>query len=173
MAKSSFLLLVTSAALLLGGCAKEENKTVAGNGSPPVATKPAIPTSLPRTVTMKIGNGTFQLEVAANDHDQQQGLMYRESMPLDHGMIFVFAEEKERVFWMKNTLIPLDIVYVNAAERVVSIKHGVPLQEEPTIPSDEPMKWAIELNDGVAAATGLRVGNKLDIPADARDAEKN
>ncbi len=99
--------------------------------------------------------------------------MYRESMPLDHGMIFVFGTEQKRVFWMKNTLIPLDIVYADAAGRVVSIKHGVPMREEPTIPSDEPMKWAIELNAGVAAAVGLQVGSKLDIPPEARSPDEN
>lgn len=122
---------------------------------------------------MKIGGGTFQLEVAANDHDREQGLMYRHSMPIDHGMIFIFGQDRQREFWMSNTLIPLDIVYVNSAGRVVSIKHGVPLQEEPTIPSDAPMKWAIELNEGVAAASGLRVGDKVEIPAAARDPEEN
>jgi len=173
MAKSSFLLSFALAALLSGGCAKEENKP-AGDTAAPVATRAATaPNTLPRTVSMQIGADTFHLEIAANDHDRQQGLMYRESMALDHGMIFVFGNDREREFYMKNTLIPLDIVYINAAGRVVSIKHGVPLQEEPTIPSDAPMKWAIELNDGVAAATGLKVGNKLEIPAGARNPEDN
>jgi uncharacterized membrane protein (UPF0127 family) len=173
MAKSLFLLSLAWATFLLGGCAKEESQPAADKGSSPVATRPAIPTSLPRTITMKIGSDTFNLEVAANEHDRAQGLMYRQSMPLDHGMIFVFSNEQERVFWMRNTLIPLDIIYVNAGGRVVSIKQGVPLQEEPTIPSEAPMKWAIELNEGVAGATGLTVGNKLNIPAGARQADEN
>lgn len=64
---------------------------------------------------------------------------------------------------MRNTLIPLDIVYVNSAGTVVSIKHGEPLREHPTIASEGPMKWAIKLNNGVAAATGLKVGDQLTV----------
>ncbi len=172
MTKTFLSFLLAWAVFLVGGCAKEENKPAPA--APPVDTRPATTSesTLP-TVSMKIGNETFELEIAANDSERQHGLMYRRSMPLDHGMIFVFGDERDRAFWMQNTLIPLDIVYVNAAGRVVSIKHGVPLQEEPTIPSDGPIKWAIELNDGVAAAIGLKVGSKLEIPAEARDPRDN
>jgi uncharacterized membrane protein (UPF0127 family) len=174
MAKLTFWLSSALAGVCLVGCAKEDNQAAGGTAAPPGATKPAtVAGAVARTVTMKMGNDTFHLEVAANDRDRARGLMYRESMPIDHGMIFVFGPDQEREFWMRNTLIPLDIIYVNGAGRIVSIKHGVPLQEDPTVPSDEPMKWAIELNEGVAGATGLRVGSKLAIPAEARDPQEN
>ena len=69
---------------------------------------------------------------------------------------------------MKNTLIPLDIVYLDASGRVVSIKHGTPRQESPTVPSEGAMKYAIELNDGAAAAAGLKVGDTVVVPPQAR-----
>lgn len=83
--------------LVAGGCAREDNKTAGSGGSASVApqttvSQPATSVAeLPRVVSMKIGTGTFRLEVAANDHDREQGLMYRESMPLNHGMIFVLG----------------------------------------------------------------------------------
>src|SRR3954471_21933201 len=67
------------------------------------------------TVQVSLGGKPFTLEVADTDANRQYGLMRRDSMPADHGMIFVFGDERERGFWMKNTRIPLDIVYVNAA----------------------------------------------------------
>src|SRR5689334_1764943 len=62
-----------------------------------------------RTVKMTLGSGTFVIEVADTDAEQEIGLMYRDSMPADHGMIFWFRDEEVRSFWMKNTHIPLDI----------------------------------------------------------------
>lgn len=121
------------------------------------------------TVEMRIGHRTFQLEVAATESAREYGLMNRPSMAPDHGMIFVFAGEEPREFWMKNTLIPLDIVYLDASGKVVSIKHGTPKQEQPTVPSDAPMKYAVELNAGAAAAAGLKVGDQLTVPPEARE----
>ena len=121
------------------------------------------------TVAMRIGSREFQLEVAATDKAREYGLMNRKSLAADHGMIFVFDIDAPREFYMKNTLIPLDIVYVNSGGSVVSIKHGKPLEESPTIPSDGPMKYAIELSGGTAADVGLRVGDKLAIPPEARE----
>jgi uncharacterized membrane protein (UPF0127 family) len=69
---------------------------------------------------------------------------------------------------MKNTYIPLDVVFVNVQRQVVAIKPGRPLDERRTINSDAPASYAIELNRGAAAAAGLKVGDRIDIPAEAR-----
>ena len=89
--------------------------------------------------------------------------MFRDSMPADHGMIFVFDDVEVRGFWMKNTRIPLDIIYVGPDKVVVSIKQMEPFDLRNTS-SDKPAQYAIELNKGQAAAAGLRVGDKLTIP---------
>lgn len=121
---------------------------------------------LPMT-TLRIGQKTFTLEIAATDASRQKGLMKRDSMPADHGMIFVFDEEEERRFWMHNTRIPLDILYLASDGRIVSIKTMEPYDERGT-PSDGPAQYAIELNAGVAATTGVKVGDRLEIPLEAK-----
>jgi uncharacterized membrane protein (UPF0127 family) len=112
---------------------------------------------------MRLGNKPFTLEVADTPATVQYGLMRRDSMPADHGMIFVFADEAERGFWMKNTRIPLDIVYVAADGKIVSIKQMKPYDER-TTPSDGPAQYAIELNKGAAESVGLKPGMALQLP---------
>ena len=116
---------------------------------------------------MAIGSGNFDLEIAYRPEDQELGLMNRKSMPDDHGMIFVFSAERNLTFWMKNTLIPLDIVYLDQAGRVVSVKHMKPL-DETGVPSDGPAMYAIELNAGTAARVGVKAGDTLKVPDDLR-----
>ena len=120
------------------------------------------------TVTMKVGNKTYTLEVADNDDSPQRGLMRRDSMPADHGMIFVFKEPQKMAFWMKNTRIPLDIVYVDANARVDSVKQMQPYVET-GVWSEGPIQWAIELNQGQAS---VKAGEALEIPAGAKTAKE-
>ena len=94
--------------------------------------------------------------------------MERDSMPSDHGMIFVFPQEQDRYFWMKNTRFPLDILFVDAAGKIVSIHH-MRAYDLSTTPSDFPAKYAIELNSGAAANAAVQAGDKLDIPQAARE----
>jgi uncharacterized membrane protein (UPF0127 family) len=130
--------------LLLGGC---DNKPQ-GN--------------LP-TVQMQLGNKSFALEVADTMATRTYGLMRRDSMPSDHGMIFVFPDEEERGFWMKNTRIPLDIVFVNSSGQVVSVKQMKPYDLNST-PSDGPAMYAIELNQGAAQSAQITAGMTVKLP---------
>lgn len=117
-------------------------------------------------VGMKIGNAHFTLEVANTDASMERGLMKRDAMGDDHGMIFVFPDEQEREFWMKNTRFPLDIIFLSAAGKVVSIKHMAAYDESRTS-SDLPAQYAIELNLGRAAAAAVAVGDQIDLPKSA------
>src|SRR5258706_3764079 len=123
----------------------------------------AKPSSNLSTTQMAIGRNRYTLEIAAREHERNKGLMQRDSMPKDHGMIFVFADEAERGFWMHNTRIPLDILYLNAAGRIVSIHRMEPYVEE-TTKSKAPAKYAIELNAGEAEAAGAKKNQLIEIP---------
>jgi uncharacterized membrane protein (UPF0127 family) len=89
--------------------------------------------------------------------------MRRDTMPADHGMLFVFNREAPLSCWMKNTRIPLDIIYLDAAGRVVSVKQMKAFDLNST-PSDSPAQYAIELNKGAAESAGVKAGMTLKLP---------
>jgi hypothetical protein len=124
-----------------------------------------------RTVTMPIGSKTYTLEVADTDETRHHGLMERDSMPADHGMIFVFPDVDERGFYMKHTRFPLEILYIDETGRIVSWATMKPY-DLTNVPSNAPAKYAIELNVGSVQASGVKVGDKLSIPESARDAKE-
>jgi uncharacterized membrane protein (UPF0127 family) len=124
----------------------------------------ATPASGLPTVEMKIGARNYQLEVAADDYSRMHGLMERDSMPEEHGMIFVFTQDTNEGFWMHNTRIPLDIVFIDSSGKVVSVNHMKPFDESITSAGGS-YRYAIELNDGAAAANGVKAGDSVVIPA--------
>lgn len=115
------------------------------------------------TVQMTLAGRPFTLEVADTFATRQRGLMYRDAMPARHGMLFVFDRDQPQSFWMKNTRIPLDIIYVNEAGRIVSIHQMKPYDLASTS-SKAPARFAIELNQGTAASLHLKEGDPLPIP---------
>jgi uncharacterized membrane protein (UPF0127 family) len=117
-------------------------------------------------VTMTIGSRDFILEIADTHEKRQTGLMYRREMPANRGMIFVFPSEQRLGFWMKNTYLPLDIIFLSSGGSVVSIATMKPLDLSST-DSVYPARFAIELNAGMAAQAGVRVGDRLAIPQQA------
>lgn len=120
------------------------------------------------TTAMTIGSREFTLEIANTESSRRTGLMKRDSMEDDHGMIFVFGEEDNLSFWMSNTRIPLDILYIDSAGKIVSI-HAMKPYDLSSTPSKGPAKYAIELNQGAAAASGVKAGDVLSIPPEARE----
>lgn len=110
----------------------------------------------------------FDVEIAADPASQERGLMFRESMPAEHGMLFVFADSQVRTFWMKNTHIPLDILYFDADYKLVSMQQRVPPcvsggNQCPVYPSTGPARYVLELNAGTADALGVKVGDVLSV----------
>lgn len=120
-----------------------------------------------KTVPMQIGSKTFELEVARSTAEQEKGLMERDAMPANHGMIFVFPDEEERGFWMKNTRIPLDILFLTAAGKVVSISQ-MQAYDRTVTQSHGDARYAIELNLGAAQEAGVKPGDQLAVPPGAR-----
>jgi len=106
----------------------------------------------------------FLVELADEPQEQVQGLMFRESMDQDRGMLFIFQQKSIYSFWMKNTLIPLDIIWIDENKEVVFIENNVqPCKEDPcfSINPGREAKYALEINGGIAEKIGLALGNKL------------
>lgn len=103
----------------------------------------------------------FTVELALTPEQRARGLMFREEMAADEGMLFLFDREAPRSFWMKNTYLPLDILFIAADGRIVSIASDtVPLTETP-IPSGVPALGVLELNAGTAARLGISPGDRV------------
>ncbi len=114
--------------------------------------------------SVELGGRTFSVEIADTQEKHMLGLMFRDSMPQDHGMIFIFQDESPRSFWMKNTRIPLDIMYFDKNLKLVSISADTPpcrVSRCPAYPSIAPAKYVLELNAGMASSLGVGVGDKL------------
>jgi len=111
----------------------------------------------------------FTVELADTQEKQALGLMFRDTMPDDHGMLFRFPAEGLRSFWMKNTRIPLDILYFDDDLKLVSVAEDARpcrTQRCPSYPSKGPARYVLELNAGKAAELGLRPGDVLELHLD-------
>lgn len=114
--------------------------------------------------TVELKGKTYTIEIAEDDASRAHGLMDRTSMDDDHGMLFIFQNDAPRAFWMKNTKIPLDMIFVDADLKVVSVTHGAePCVTErcPGYTSGAPARYVLELNAGQAAKLGLTSGDEL------------
>jgi uncharacterized membrane protein (UPF0127 family) len=123
---------------------------------------PVDPT--PLVAVTKSGERSFSIEVADTEAEREAGLMFREDMAGDHGMLFVFEDTREVNFWMKNTPMPLDLVFVGQDGRIRAIKRGEP-QSEAIIAPGEPVRFVLELKAGTAARDGIADGDLLRHPA--------
>lgn len=111
----------------------------------------------------------FSVELAHTVDEQALGLMFREEMADDHGMLFVFPVEGMRSFWMKNTRIPLDIFYFDADLKLVSVAENArPCKTRrcPSYPSKGPARYVLELNAGKAKELGVKPGDTLEMHID-------
>ncbi len=104
---------------------------------------------------------SIDIEIADDDFQTQRGLMYRRTMKENHGMLFIFEDEQERSFWMSNTYISLDILYVDADKNIVSISENTMPKSEASIPSNHPAKYVVEVNAGFVALHQIKVGDQI------------
>lgn len=103
----------------------------------------------------------IQIEIADNDFERQTGLMYRKNMASDRGMLFIFDDNTIRSFYMKNTYIPLDLVFINSNNTIVSIaKNAKPLNES-SIRSEDNAQYVLEINAGLSDQWSLKKGDKV------------
>jgi uncharacterized membrane protein (UPF0127 family) len=108
----------------------------------------------------------FAVELADTTEERTLGLMHRKSLPADRGMLFVFDEEKVYPFWMKNTLIPLDIIWISAGKEVVFVSRDTPpcvSNPCPLVTPDAPAKYVLEVNAGIAESLGIEPGDVVSI----------
>jgi len=112
---------------------------------------------------LRTGRGvqSFMVEIADSAREREYGLMCRRAIAADRGMLFLFPRAEPQAFWMRNTLIPLDIIYIGADGTVISIvRNAQPLDERPQ-PSAGPAKFVLELAAGRAAQVGLLPGDRV------------
>ncbi len=114
---------------------------------------------------VELGGKRYQVEIADNDEERARGLMFRDGMENNRGMLFIHDTEEPQAYWMKNTRIPLDILYFDNARRLVSQQRDVPActlgDGCPPYPSDAPARYVLELNAGQAEALKLQDGTEL------------
>ena len=115
----------------------------------------------PLQVQTASGAKKFWVEIADDDAERTEGLMFRERLAGDHGMLFDFGQPQPAAFWMKNTLVPLDIIFIGADGRIRNVgANAKPLDESP-VPSAGPVRYVLELNAGKAAELGIKPGDKV------------
>ena len=108
----------------------------------------------------------FKVEIASTSEELSKGLMFRENLEKNSGMLFIFPENGIYGFWMKNTLIPLDIIWINSDKKIIFIEHNIqPCQENAceSFTSNETAKYVLELNAGTAEKVGLKIGDEVEL----------
>jgi uncharacterized membrane protein (UPF0127 family) len=115
---------------------------------------------VPLTIHSDRGDHRFTVEVAQTPAEQEAGLMFRRSLAGDRGMIFPYDPPQDVAFWMKNTLIPLDMVFIRADGTIARIATAKPLDETP-VPAGEPVAAVLELRGGRASELDIREGDRV------------
>jgi uncharacterized protein len=165
-------IVVVALALLLTGCGGGTANSDTQSQNTPQASGPttaeSTSSSALHTLVIDTSGGKkveVQVEVADDVAEQAKGLMYREKLGEDRGMLFVYPDEQERSYWMKNTLIPLSIAYIDSEGRIVDILDMKPLDDKPPhYNSSEPVQYALEVNQGFFEKKGVKEGDHAELP---------
>jgi uncharacterized membrane protein (UPF0127 family) len=144
--------LVAAVALLPLSPASAENRAMVLPNDP-----------APLVAETAAGARSFTIEVADDSAERSAGLMFRETMADDHGMLFVFDATQPVGFWMKNTVMPLDLLFIGEDGRIEAIKQGEP-QSEAVISPGVPVRFVLELKAGTAARDGIETGDLVKHP---------
>jgi len=126
----------------------------------PAAAKPSAKLDTVEILTSR-GRARFTVELAVTKAEQERGLMFRKSLAPDRGMLFPYNPPQRAAFWMKNTLIPLDIIYIAPDGRVLSIARNAVPHDETPIPSGGVIRGVLEIPGGRAAQLGILPGDRV------------
>ena len=122
------------------------------------------PANAPQGVVLQVAGRPVRVELALDEPSREHGLMFRTELADDAGMLFIFPDESVRSFWMKNTLIPLDMAFITSKGTLVNVGHGQPGVEVPGVWSDAPALMVLELRAGWCADHGFKPGDHVDVP---------
>jgi uncharacterized membrane protein (UPF0127 family) len=111
--------------------------------------------------TDSVKKTTIDIEIANTEYERELGLMKRKSMEENQGMLFIFPVEKMQSFWMRNTLISLDMIFVNAKKEIVTIRKDTKVLSDQSYPSTKPAKYVIEVDAGFSDRYNIRVGDRI------------
>lgn len=157
--------VLAALALPLLACSPQAAEQVPEASGSAVAAANTHPVSglevIPVTVTTASGAHVIQAELAASREAQRQGLMFRTEMGPDEGMLFPYDEPEMMGFWMRNTVIPLDIIFIDETGTIINIEPGVPYNEE-SVESERPGIAVLELNGGRSEELGIAPGDKVE-----------
>ena len=153
---------------ILGGCSSS-NKHDDGPAIPPpahdahaAATTSTPPSTMPKVhVAAPQGDVAVEVEIAATTAQVERGLMFREHLPPDQGMLFLMSEERAWSFWMRNTLIPLDMIFINRDMTIVGIVENAEPRTETLREVGRPSLFVLEVNGGFCAAHKIAAGQKV------------
>jgi uncharacterized protein len=120
-------------------------------------------TEVPLTIRSKNGVHRFTVEVAATPQQQERGMMFRRSLAPDRGMIFPYNPPQPVGFWMRNTLIPLDMIFIRADGRIARVATAKPL-DETVVAAGEPVVAVLEIAGGRASELGIVAGDRVEWP---------
>jgi len=105
---------------------------------------------------------SLNIEIADTEFDIQTGLMYRNSMKNSQGMLFVFDDETERFFYMKNTKFSLDLIFINSNKKIISFQKNTKPLDESSLPSNAPARYVLEVNAGLVDIWNISVGDRIE-----------
>ena len=152
-----FKVFATALAFVTVACAPPAPERAA----PPAATAAAPEVYEPVDVVTAQGARRFRVRIADDPDERERGLMFVSVLPEDEGMLFDFKEPSPRAFWMKNTMIPLDIIFIGADGRIINIAENTTPYSLDPIPSDGPARAVLEIGGGLSAELGIRPGDRV------------
>ena len=169
------ILLTIFATIILMGCNNEKNKRNKDNTNVKIREELKIkeyifenPPKFRKDGELNFVNKNtgevllkIDVEIASTDVDKARGLMYRSSMEENQGMLFLMDREEIQSFYMRNTIIPLDIIYVNSKFEIVDIYKNTKILDETSLPSKAPARYVVEINGGLCDKFNIKEGDKI------------